>query len=93
MSFLKSTQLKKEMRKRMSTSLLYHSFGIHGYKYVRTLYRHGATWFVIKKDRSTLRCLACNSGALILRGFIRRLFRCLPLGKKTVFVECPIERI
>jgi transposase len=77
----------------MSTSLLYHGFGIHGYQYVRTFFRHGAIWFKIKKDRLSLRCPACNSWKLILRGSISRLFRCVPIGKKPVFVECPIQRV
>ena len=77
----------------MSTSLLYHGFGIHGYQYVRTFFRHGAIWFKIKKDRLSLRCPACNSWKLILRGSINRLFRCLPIGKKPVFIECPIQRV
>ena len=77
----------------MSTSLLYHGFGIYGYQYVRTFYRHGAIWFKIKKDRLSLRCPVCNSWKLILRGSISRLFRALPIGKKPVFVECPIQRV
>ncbi len=33
----------------MSTSLLYHAFGIREYKYVRTEYNEGHTIFTIKK--------------------------------------------
>ena len=77
----------------MSTSLLYHGFGIQGYQYVRTFFRHGAIWFKIKKDRISLRCPVCNSWKLILRGSITRLFRCLPIGRKPVFVECPMQRV
>lgn len=77
----------------MSTSLLYHGFGIHGYQYVSTVYRHGAIWFKVKKDRLSLRCPACNSWALVLRGSIIRLFRALPIGRKPVFIECPVHRV
>ena len=34
----------------MSTSLLYHAFGIRGYEYVRTEYRGGEVIFTIDKD-------------------------------------------
>ena len=36
----------------MSTSLLYHAFGIREYKYVRTEYHEGHTIFTIKKENS-----------------------------------------
>jgi hypothetical protein len=34
----------------MSTSLLYHGFGIRGYEYVRTEYRAGEVTFTIRQD-------------------------------------------
>ena len=34
----------------MSTSLLYHGFGIRGYRYVRTEYIEGAVVFTIVQD-------------------------------------------
>lgn len=39
----------------MSTSLLYHGFGIRGYAYVRTEYRHGQVFFTIRQGAGTLR--------------------------------------
>jgi len=39
----------------MSTSLLYHAFGIHnGFKYTRTQYENGAVIFVVSATLSTL---------------------------------------
>jgi transposase len=77
----------------MSTSLLYHGFGIIGYKYVRTIFKQGVIWFKIKKDRFSLRCPVCNSWELILRGSSNRVFHSIPIGKKPVLIECPIQRI
>ena len=34
----------------MSTSLLYHGFGIRGYRYVRTEYIEGGVVFTIEQD-------------------------------------------
>jgi len=39
----------------MSTSLLYHGFGIVGYRYIRTEYREGAVIFTVSKNKFNLR--------------------------------------
>lgn len=77
----------------MSTSLLYHAFGIRGYKYVRTLFILGIIWINIKKDRLSLRCPVCGSRNIILHGSTTRRFRTLPIGSKKVFIYCPIHRV
>ena len=38
----------------MSTSLLYHAFGIRGYEYTRTRYEGGAVIFSIRQGRETV---------------------------------------
>ena len=40
----------------MSTSLLYHAFGIRGYQYVRTEYRRGQVMFTIEQEPKTSLC-------------------------------------
>ncbi len=45
----------------MSTSLLYHGFGIRGYRYVKTTYEGGKVVFSIRQDREDLRCALCGS--------------------------------
>jgi hypothetical protein len=40
----------------MSTSLLYHAFGIRGYKYSRTEYDNGKVIFSIYQEPETWRC-------------------------------------
>src|SRR5947208_2703615 len=45
----------------MSTSLLYHAFGIRGYHYTRTDYQDGRTIFTIHQEPDTCRCSACRS--------------------------------
>ena len=45
----------------MSTSLLYHAFGIRGYQYIRTDYQDGQTIFTIHQEPETCRCSACGS--------------------------------
>ena len=77
----------------MSTSLLYHGFGIHGYEYVRTRYEGGKVIFKIRQKREDLRCSVCRSRHVVLRGTIQRRFRCLPIGLKPVWITLAIQRV
>ena len=77
----------------MSTSLLYHAFGIRGYEYTRTDYRDGHTIFTIHQDPKTCRCSACGSPQVESRGQVERRFRALSIGTRTTFVVLPIPRV
>ena len=66
----------------MSTSLLYHAFGIRGYQYVRIEYRDGEVIFTVEQERKTLRCAACGSRDIQPRGRAERHFRSLPIGSR-----------
>ena len=45
----------------MSTSLLYHGFGLVGYRYVRQEFKEGRVTFHIERPRERLRCPQCRS--------------------------------
>lgn len=77
----------------MSTSLLYHGFGIRGYDYQRTSYEDGVIVFRIQQRRNALRCPCCRSADVQRRGQITRRFQHLPIGRKPVFVELDIARV
>jgi transposase len=77
----------------MSTSLLYHVFGIRGYKYLRTKYTAGAAIFTIEQERQRLRCAECGVARIIRRGQIMRKFRALPIGGKPVQIVLGIQRV
>ena len=77
----------------MSTSLLYHGFGIRGYRYLRTEYHHGQVVFTIRQEPDTLRCSACGSRDVGSRGHVERRFKSLPIGGKPVSIVFPIPRI
>lgn len=77
----------------MSTSLLYHGFGIHGYQYVRTAYINGAIIFTITKNATNLRCPTCNSANVKRRGTTVRWFRGIPIGSMPVFIELAVQRV
>jgi transposase len=77
----------------MSTSLLYHAFGIRGYDYVRTDYRGGQVIFTIAQDPADCRCSACGSRDVISRGHAERRFRSLPIGSRPTALVLPIPRV
>jgi hypothetical protein len=45
----------------MSTSLLYHAFGIRGYRYLRTEYTGGMVLFHIEPSDKMVCCSECGS--------------------------------
>ena len=77
----------------MSTSILYHGFGLVGYDYVKTRYEEGKVIFTIRHKRDKIRCPACKSRDVILRGTATRRFRALPIGHKRVFFDLEVQRI
>ena len=77
----------------MSTSLLYHAFGVRGYEYTRTDYQEGQTIFTIRQAPETCRCSACGSAQLHSRGQVERRFRTVPIGRRPTFVVLPVPRV
>jgi len=77
----------------MSTSLLYHAFGVRGYRYVKTEYTGGEVVFTIEQPRESYRCPACGSGDVIGRGQQRRRFRTVPIGGKPVYLALAVPRV
>src|SRR3954462_12208730 len=77
----------------MSTSLLYHAFGIRGYHHTRTDYQGGQTIFTIRQEPETCRCPACGSPKVRSRGQVERRFPTMPIGPRATFVVLPIPRV
>jgi transposase len=77
----------------MSTSLLYHAFGVRGYQYVRTEYQGGQTTFTIRQDVKTLRCPVCGPRDVRPKGRVECRFRSLPIGNRATIVALPIPRV
>jgi transposase len=77
----------------MSTSLLYHAFGIRGYQYTRTDYQDGQVIFTIRQQPKAYRCSACGAREVQSRGHVQRRFRSLPIGSRATAVVLPIPRV
>lgn len=77
----------------MSTSLLYHAFGVRGYRYVRTEFVGGEVVFTIEQPRESYRCPACGSEDVVGRGQNRRRFRAVSIGGKPVSLMLAVPRV
>jgi transposase len=77
----------------MSTDLLYHGFGIHGYEHVDTIFEGGGVELLIRHKRGSLRCSACGCWNVIRHGEQTRTFRTASIGSKQVRVRVPIPRV
>lgn len=77
----------------MSTSLLHHGWGLRGYHHVRHEFAEGRIVQVIEQPSWTLRCPACGSPNVIRSGQFERTFKAPPIGRTTVLIRLPIQRI
>jgi transposase len=77
----------------MSTSLLYHAFGIRGHDYVSTAYEEGRVIFTIEQRRHTYRCSVCGARDVHPHGREERTFRAVPIGGRPVRVVLSIPRV
>src|SRR5438874_1234243 len=80
-------------RKQMSTSLLYHAFGIVGCQYRSQHFHEGKVTFRIDQARERLRCPQCRHEDVWVRGHEERTFRALPIGAKPTFVTVDVARV
>jgi transposase len=74
-----------------TNSILYHGFGLRGYRYVRTDFDGGAITFTIEPQR--LACAACKSRDIVRRGGRTRRWRSLPIGRKPTFLQMDLPRV
>ena len=78
----------------MSTSLLYHAFGVRGYRHVRTEYRHGQVRFTVEPSgEKPLVCTQCGSPDVIRRGQRWRAYRAVPIGGRPIWIQLPVQRV
>ena len=77
----------------MSTSLLYHAFGLRGYRYATSSYEDGRVTFSIRQPRDQLRCPECGRDAVWAQGSVPRTFRTVPIGCKPTQVQFAVPRV
>ena len=77
----------------MSTSLLYHGFGLVGYRYVSQSFQGGQVTFRIEQPRERLRCSHCGDADVWMQGGVERTFRSLPIGSKPTQIVFKVPRV
>lgn len=77
----------------MSTSLLYHGWGIRGYTHVATYFQEGSIFYRIEQQPDTFRCGHCGSAEVFKSGQVPRRFHTLPIGNKPVSIDLAIQRL
>jgi len=77
----------------MSTSLLYHAFGLVGYRYVSQTFQGGKVTFRIEQPRERLRCPQCGEAEVWAQGGEERTFRSVPIGSKPVLIQFKVPRV
>jgi len=77
----------------MSTSLLYHGFGVRGYRCRRTEYGGGMVLFHIEPADKMVCCSECGSYDVIRRGSKERWFRSVPIGTRLTWLIANLPRV
>ena len=71
-----------------TTSFLYHTLGLRGYRHLATRYEEGTVFHHVELRFEQRRCRGCGARChdLILEGRFERVFRALPVGMRRQFV-------
>jgi transposase len=79
----------------MSTSILYHCFGVmgRGIHHVHTRFEKGCTIFRIDQDPTTFRCPHCGSRVVKKKGTVVRKWMTLPIGLRPTVIEWLVQRV
>ena len=77
----------------MSTSLLYHAFGISNVEYRSTRYVGNSVIFKAEMSKSAKSCSFCHSSLVIFKGKKTRFMHLPPVGRKRCVLELIMHRL
>ncbi len=77
----------------MSTSILYHAFGLKGIEYKATHFVADRIIFSAEMNDQWIRCPQCGSRSAIFKGTKRRWFVMSPIGRKKCLLEVILHRL
>lgn len=77
----------------MSTSLLYHAFGIRGYQYQATKFHSGGMTIRVAQAREKLCCAACGSSKVRIVEWFERRWRTVPIGSRETWIEMSVPKV
>ena len=76
----------------MDSSLLYHAWGLRGYKCTRTEYKDNNIILHIEAKKRPRVCPKCGCNHLVKNGYRIRDFLGLPIGAKKVIIRMKVQR-
>ena len=77
----------------MSTSNLYHAYGIKGVQYKSTQYEKKSIIYFAEMVYQKIRCPNCSSKNSHFKGQKKRRFRMIPIGSKKCFLDVILHRL
>jgi transposase len=77
----------------MSTSLLYHGWGLRGYRELAIGFAAPGIHFRVEQKADTFRCAHCGSTRVTRAGVVPREFRSLPIGGQPIWIELGVQRL
>lgn len=77
----------------MSTSFIYHMFGLSGYQYHSQKYVGGSLEIRVSPTYRREKCPVCGCKNIIFRGTFERKLRSLPIGRKPVWLIINVPRV
>ena len=77
----------------MSTSNLYHAYGIKGVQYKSTQYEKKSIIYFAEMVYQKIRCPNCSSKNSHFKGQKKRRFRMIPVGSKKCFLDVILHRL
>lgn len=77
----------------MSTSLLYHAFGIRGDQYRSTEYHAGGMTIRIEQPREKLCCPSCGSPRVRIVERFERRWRTVPVGSRETWIRLSVPKV
>jgi len=77
----------------MSTSILYHAFGVKGIRYEAVHFLGDSLLFSARTTERYMKCPQCGARRATFKGQKRRLFRMSPVGRKRCFLDLVLHRL
>ncbi len=77
----------------MSTSILYHAFGIKDVKHQSLRFQEGEIIFEAEMKRKLARCPACRSRNVVYKGSRVRHLRLVPIGAKKTWLHLTVHKL
>ena len=77
----------------MDVSFMYHGFGLRTVECTKTGYKDNGIILNVQTREGKLCSPECGSKKIIRNGYTIRRFRCVPIGRKPVYIDMRVQRV